>query len=311
MDKDIKKSIERNYALVIKTVKAAPRSFVAETWFIKTDTESYFVKIVDKELFIPEIIAGLPALNALHEAGIERINWPIPIVSGEFYFMHNKTLVALFNFINARQSYDYSEAALGELLASIHQITPRIKVKIPEENYEYQYKERFARQFRGILSGELAADPLLPDMQKVLKKHEARINFQYQRLQELTEQIKKLKLVKVITHGDAGGNTLVKGFNDIFIIDWDGMLLAPAERDTWVPARDFLDGYRRIIPGFEPHPVSIDFYTLMYYFRSMAQYFAEIISTKPEAHRRKNLRDLEHSFYDGWMVPYLIKSQAY
>lgn len=310
MDLAIKNRIEQDYGLQIHNIEAAPRTFVAETWFITTNLGKYFVKVVDKQLFIPEIIRGLPALNAMHKAGIERINSLVHTTSGELHIMHDAILIALFNVIEAEQSYEYSEAALGELIASINQITPKIDVFIPEETYEYEYKQQFESQLDGILSGQLATDPILADMQEVLKTYQERISMQYSRFSELTKQMKELNLPKVITHGDAGGNTLMKSPTDVYLIDWDSILLAPAERDMWVPTHDFLDGYRKVIPNFEPNKTSLDFYTLMYYFRALAQYFAEIISDKSEEHRKKNLDGLENTFSDGWMLPYLKKADA-
>lgn len=309
-----KQKISQNYGVEIAEIKQAPRQFVAETWFITTtEGKEYFVKIVDKSLFIPEIIQSLPALAELHEKGMDRINWPIPTVSGEFYIQVNndpQKIIILFNKIDAVQSYDYSEKALGRLLAQIQKLTPQITAEIPEETYKYEYKQQFESQFSQILAGETKGDEILEKLQQILKTYKPRIDMQYKMLRNLTQEMKKLDLPKVITHGDAGGNTLVKGYEDIYIIDWDGLLLAPAERDAWIPEPIYLDGYREILPKFTLHPTAIAFYTLMYYFRSMAQYFAEIISNKPQADRSKNLDAFEYDFLEGWIVKYLERIGA-
>ena len=36
-----------------------------------------------------------------------------------------------------------------------------------------------------------------------------------------------------ITHGDAGGNCILNG-NQLTIVDWNSVTLAPIERDAWI-----------------------------------------------------------------------------
>lgn len=311
MQKSLLQEISRIYKVKILNHSEAPRQFVAETWFIDTDKGKYFVKIVDKELFIPEIIRSLPVVEALHKQGVDRISWPVTTASGELFTTIEGKLTILFNFLDAPQSYDYNEAALGELLGQIHRVSEVITPKIPEETFVFTYASTFEHQFEGILSGDLAKDKILKEMQQLLKLYESRIRMQYHRLNELMEGVAQLKLPFVITHGDAGGNTLVKSADDIYLIDWDGLLWAPAERDIWVPTHNFMEGYRKQRPDFTVNTISRDYYTVIYYFRSMAQYFAEIISNKNNSHREQNLKELKENLLEGWMVDYLIRSGAY
>ncbi len=313
MHLNFKEKIEEEYGLEIIGVHEAPRQFVAETWFIVTDkNDKYFVKITDKKLFIPEIIESLPTLYELHyKIGLDIISYPIKTKQEKLYVMDGNCLIVLFNKIEANQSYDYDEAALGEALARVHKATSLVTAKIPTEAYEYQYKDQFELQFAETLTGKLVIDEIMEGLQKIFLKYEDRIRMQYEKLNDLIIKMKELDLPKVITHGDAGGNTLVETKEKIYIIDWDGILLAPAERDSWVPTARFLEGYKKIIPDFEPNPTSSAFYTLMYYFRSMAQYMDEIISDKPLNHRKQNLYDIEHELIEGWMVPFLKRFSAY
>ncbi|MBD3363164.1 phosphotransferase [Candidatus Dojkabacteria bacterium] len=306
MQKKIRRYIEIEYGIKIKKIEIAPRQFVAETWFIETDSGiKYFVKVVEKPLFIPEIIKSLPVLDAMHKAGINRINWPLRTISGKLFLKKSTKLIVLYNAIDAPQSYNYSEKVLGRLLAKIHEVTKQIKISTPEENYEFTYKDLFEYRFNGIINGQLVTDDINKQFKKLLREYEKRIIKEYKRLANCSKKMKRLDLPKVITHGDAGGNALVKSFTDIYIIDWDGILFAPRERDIWVPGEKFLQGYRDVVPDFSPNPTSIAFYILTYYFRSIVHYMGEIISEKSDEHRKKNLYDIEHELFKGWMVPYL------
>lgn len=304
----ITRIIEDNYGFRVLGLKPAPRQFVAETWFAESENKQrFFVKYIDKQLFIPEVVASLPVLDAMHKAGIDRINWPILTNANNYYVEIDKAILVLFNAFDALQSYDYSEEAFGSLLAKIHGITAKIEVPIPTEDYSYAYKDSFESRLEGILSSQLVTDEVTKKLKQILLKYEKRIRFEYDLFQSLTKQMIGLDLPKVITHGDAGGNTLVKSPNDLYIIDWDSILLAPAERDTWIPSSKFFVGYNKVVPTFTPNKVSTDFYTFMYYFRSMAQYFDEIISEKTDEHRLENLHAIEHDFLEGWIKKFLLR----
>lgn len=59
-------------------VLKAPRQFVAETYILKdADDRMYFCKIVDKPMFVPKIVGGLPVLEEMRRRGLTRINYPI------------------------------------------------------------------------------------------------------------------------------------------------------------------------------------------------------------------------------------------
>lgn len=110
----------------------------------------------------------------------------------------------------------------------------------------------------------------------------------------------------VITHGDSGGNVIVLSRDDIYLIDWDEVLLSPAERDTWVleDISNFLEGYKKVFPDYRPDTEIKSFYILKYYFQSMAQYFAEIIAPeKQHSYRLENLRLLKENLIEGWIKP--------
>ncbi len=78
----LNKLLSHHYNLRVESIVDAPRQFVAETFFIKTDSNTFFCKVVEKPLFINGIVDSLPALANIHELGYKKINYPIPTTNG-------------------------------------------------------------------------------------------------------------------------------------------------------------------------------------------------------------------------------------
>jgi len=57
----------------------------------------------------------------------------------------------------------------------------------------------------------------------------------------------------VITHGDAGGNVLVKAPTIFILLIGMKILLAPPERDLWIHNNNtaFMAGYRSVFPHYQ------------------------------------------------------------
>ena len=99
----------------------------------------------------------------------------------------------------------------------------------------------------------------------------------------------------VITHGDAGGNFFVSK-NRNFILDWDGVMLAPPERDAWVMcsrewARDaFHKALSRNSFAYKLRAERLAYYCYRFFFF----YLNSFIAADSEA-------DVVTAFLDGWI----------
>ncbi len=206
---------------------------MAETYVLEDENGcEYFCKVVDKHLFIPEIIKSLPVVEEMHANGVERICYPIRGGKG-LYITVNGILIVLFNYIPFPQNYEYRAYSLGQLIAQIHLATPRMTVDISKESFEFTYRLKFEQQLENALQPKSAERALIA-LQKVLSTHEKSIRSYYAEFLRLTELCKKEACKLVITHGDAPGNVLVKAVDDLYIIDWDEVMLTAAERDFWM-----------------------------------------------------------------------------
>lgn len=303
---NLAKLLSTHYNLHVTEISDAPRQFVAETFFVKTEDQTFFCKVMDKPLFIDGVVRSLPALADIHDLGFSKINYPISTASGDLFVKDGGTLIVLFNFIDAPQNYEYDNAILGKTIAEIHQLSPQITAPINHEQYVFKHAEMFMDKLDQI-SGEVGRDDIAQDLQRLMEVNYSTIVKAYKQFKLITRDCLNAKLEFVVTHGDAPGNVLVKAPNDIYIVDWDDILLAPAERDLWfmIDKPDFVDGYTKEIPEYKPNQMALDYYLLSRYFNDMVEYWAEISGEFTEEHRRSNLKQLDKELFseDGWLHP--------
>jgi spectinomycin phosphotransferase len=302
----LREIITAEYGLHGVRITIAPRQFVAETYRVTTaDEQTFFCKVVDKPLWIPKILGSLPVLDAIHNVGFMRANYPIKTLSRALHVMRDGSLIVLFNFIEAQQSYTFDDAAFGRLLGQVHALTHQIDADVPQERFFIKHADLFERKFDALLATK-SDDEITEALQRVLRKHEIDIRNHYAMLQELSAQCRQMKIDVVITHGDAGGNVLVKSPADLYLIDWDEILLAPVERDLWVHANRpaFMAGYRSVFPDYQTNELARRYCVCSQYFDYIAYFLADIMGDFPSEDRVAKLHGLEQYFED-WIKPYI------
>ena len=304
MNDQLKKQIEEQYGLAIGNVVDAPRQFVAETYILECKDVKYFCKIVTKPLFIQPLVKSLPVLNELRLQGLERVNYPIPTKRGKLYLKENGALIVLFNYIDAKQSENYDFYSLGKLIATVHDMASKVSLPVAKEGFVYQYAGTFEKQFNDIITST-SSDEIAQLLKALLTKYLEEINHDYTNFMQLCQVLKTKEFAMVITHGDPGGNILAKSPTELYLIDWDNILLAPPERDTWFfqHETEFIRGYRSIFPKYQANEELSHFFTYKRYFEDLVEYFAEILGDGAEVHRQKNLNGLESDCLEGWLRP--------
>lgn len=307
MQSNLKTLIQKAYGFDIQAIVPAPRQLVAKTYFVDTTAprQRYFLKVVDKPLWIGKIIRSLPALLALEDNGIEQISYPILTTSGEAYIQYGEVLLVLFNYIEGTQCYDFDEYQFGKLLGKIHAATPKINVPIPQDAFYLDVDGVFLEQYQYFLLGK-HSDVVGRETRRILQKHQADIEHNLKLFKKLQSQYHPAAHELVITHGDAGGNVMVATDGDLSIIDWDEILLAPPERDVWFfeQVEDFMRGYRVHNPTYQINLVYRDFCTLNQYFWYIFYYFEIFLANKDEQETLKMVEGFD-GYFDDWIKPYI------
>lgn len=224
--------LKEYYDFDVIDILTAPRGFCAETYFIHTSSEKYFIKIYNNPKFTGNVEESLPVLYELNKLGVRNITCPIRTKQGDFLIKLEGKLYVLFNYIEGTATMDFHVEDYLDLLTDIYLKTPKLNyLEIPKETFSTEAAKVYEKYFdyfynyNGEGTIELLAKEMLLSRKKELDAH-------------LETYLQTAKLCQSIdseyylTHSDGSGNVMVNG-SELYIVDWDGLMLAPLERDMW------------------------------------------------------------------------------
>jgi hypothetical protein len=316
MSQELAQIIEQAYGLSNVTLIPALRGFVAETYTVDTDNPDtrYFAKWTRMQpRYTQNLIEALPVLLALHRLGFDRISYPIPAVTGGLSVEppQGGTLV-LYNHIDARWTFEYSFADYVDLLSRIHAVTPEVDVPIKREDFATTGLEEMRAELQQIEALPEDAPEVHRMLRTELLPYFAEFETDLAEYETLALSLYEKSFEGfrgVITHGDAPGNIMVADDGTLYVIDWDDLLLAPPERDTWFHVDDpdgwvlFLRYYRERFPGYELDQEVYRFYLLRRYVEDIEGFLDKILDPQSDDETRwDNLKMLRQDCF-GWLRP--------
>ena len=260
--KEISRLISNRYGFNVESVSVALRGFVGETYIINTDREKYFLKIFQENRYFANVLQGLPVLRELKDLGVNYINFPIFTKEKTFYFVENNRYYILFNYIKGENTEEYELSKVFQQLIEISKLTKSIKSPIKRENFNVLYVESFEESIERYKDVS------------VIQNHLDGVLNHWSRFKDLANTLKRKNYTMYITHGDAFGN-VIKDKEDLYIIDWDDLLLAPLERDLWFffDNQEVIELYRKEFPNFHMDRDIILYYVYNRFFDDLLGFF--------------------------------------
>ncbi len=180
---------------------------------VVSDGSKYFVKYCDKQ----KIIKSIDVVNALL-LQLKEFDFVVPPIEigGKTSFEVGSGKIYVYPYIEGsvvRMGNDKFDKELvdklTEILVKIHSTNPKILTDLPKEDFENNYD---------------------PELKHIPDEKNFRLMIETQNLVATEYRQKRPELV--LTHGDVTGlNIIITNQGDIKLVDWDGAMLAPAERD--------------------------------------------------------------------------------
>ena len=124
-------------------------------------------------------------------------------------------------------------AGFGQTIKLIHNIhlNTLIRTMVPKEEYSTAFGDRLRKVLENINSYS-QEDDLCQETVKFLIEKKTAILDLVQRSETLAKVLKKQPSEIVLCHGDMHGwNLLIGQEGDLYLVDWDTLVLAPKERD--------------------------------------------------------------------------------
>jgi thiamine kinase-like enzyme len=296
--------LSENYDITNVEIKDGPRQFVAETFICSVSGVSkYFIKVLAQTDPPRKIVQSLSVLSALSQARLQNIPQVILTKNDQLLVENDEFLFILFSFIEGEQTFKYDNALLGRFIANLHETTGKVNAPVEKELFSSYVDRVFPKTFDQSL--ESSTDSIKEELRKTLLPYETEIRGDWDIFQQIIQECKNVSSDNfVLTHGDAPGNVIVNNSGELFVIDWDAMMLAPPERDVWFLKDNshFMQGYKEKYPEYQLNTIFYNYYLLWRMFDDLFGWMGEILSNKSETHRRKNLEDLKSDYFN-WLRP--------
>lgn len=191
----------------------------------------YFVKYCDKQ----NIIKTMDKVNALL-LQLKEFDFVVPPieVNGKTSFEVGNGKIYVYPYIEGsvvcmgNKKFDKKLVdSLTGILVSIHSSKPKMLVELPNEEFENNYDQRLQKIIVNKNNDKLDSKAAL-----LLKINEETIRNIIEKQNQVANDYKQRKPELVLTHGDVTGlNIIISNDGDIKLVDWDGAMLAPPERD--------------------------------------------------------------------------------
>jgi spectinomycin phosphotransferase len=223
----------------------------------------YLLKVTSRLLYEPSCL--VPAY--LQNQGIASIVAPVPTRSGALWARIKEWMVILYPWISGECSLtgmtDAQWKQVGSIFQHIHQ------AKLPPSGFESLRKECFdpteytqwIRTFETHHLQQSSASASQRTLRTSWKVHQPTIHMAMTILEKLAAMLQSRTLATVICHADLHARNLIRDpSGQVFVIDWDEVMLAPKERDFIFIRKPYADAFFQGYANAE-----IDWSLLTYY----------------------------------------------
>lgn len=241
------KMIRDAYGISLVSVVHMPVGFVGIHYqAYDRDGQNYFITIYDgsrvARFSAERLYFSLPTVHYLQQSGqFTELAAPIMTLKGKFWFQFMGQPVVLYPFIAGHllaeedTNSEGVQSDLGRLAARLHQaqLYPQIENPIMEQ-FTFHFEEPLLHNLE-ILARQRVRDSSKTALRDLLLPHKEKIHSLVVCLHELAVKMQRISPTFVICHTDIHPwNVIRKADQGLVLIDWEGIILAPAEHDLFI-----------------------------------------------------------------------------
>ncbi|MGV8948771.1 MAG: phosphotransferase family protein [Candidatus Paracaedibacter sp.] len=241
LDQRIMNCLNADYGIEVASLTFLPLGADGHASLYKAeahDQSSYFVKLKhDHQDDIGPMITAF-----LHDAGLQHV---IPIIRtphGQLTSRSDDFSLVVFPFIDGQDGFsrDLTQKQwylLGKVMRQVHDmnVPASIQGMIRQESFSpkcWQAVRKLYPYMESGSGGDKGGDETSLKLLAFIKKHKASIHRLVDRAEQLSQKIQNQAHEFVLCHSNIhGGNVLIDKNEAIYIVDWDGPIMAPKERD--------------------------------------------------------------------------------
>lgn len=284
------------YRLPVHSLAFVPAGETSYSYVVSClDSQSYFLKLWPNSrqglAMRARLEIVLPLARELYERGlVPNLAGPIPAISGDLLNTFEQYGLALYPFIEGRPLPEDRSAwppdmvgQLAETFARLHRAAGVVKSRLPQRS---AFDMSFSTDLRAGLGAldliEPQSRPGLVNLRSMLYPRRTDLLRMLAEVEDLCIEAQKIAGLLVLCHTDMGGdNLLVDAVGRLSILDWDDLILAPAEHDLQSYRGDgfarFLSLYYHAggVPSLQP--IQFAFYLKRRYLADLTDWLVRII----------------------------------
>lgn len=278
-------TIRRAYDLPVERITFFTAGWVSYCYKVETAAgKRYLLKLYDESA--PALLMAtsrdfyLPLTHQLCTKGLlPHIACPVQARDGSFSAHAGPYLLLLLHYIEGEpvgfgRLPDEILVKLAGLVGRLHKSTPSLQLAHPlVERFEIAFEVVLPTQLEALADLGPGARAGLRAYRDLVLPHTSEIRGHLDRLKELQRVVRNRAGEMVVCHTDLhGGNLLVDSKDNLYILDWEGAMLAPPEQDLFFFAGEdtFWDLFwPNYTCEFGPARLDVDVLAFYYYRRGL------------------------------------------
>lgn len=222
----VRQALIDNYAIELVNLVKVPAGEESISWKVETASDkTYFAKYCA----VPNSIANLDKVSKFLHFASTKLGFVVPPIltlDGVESVVLNSGKLYLYPFIDGQMwqvlNHEMSQeqqAWFSGCLVALHNYYQKNSqhIHLPQETFTPWFRQRY-EQFESFVWSQLSPDQEM-QIWKMLVAFE-KLALKYQSYKHFT-----------VTHGDLHGRNILDAKDQVYLVDWDGVMLAPIERD--------------------------------------------------------------------------------
>jgi spectinomycin phosphotransferase len=254
-----------HYNIVLRKLDSLPGGldYAASVYRVESDSGLfYLLKTISRRHYEPSCLVPL----YLNKHGITSVVAPVPNSSGILWTQLADRTVIVYPFIEGESSFtgmtDEQWNKVGSIFKLIHQVTPPAGLSsLRKEEFDPTQYVRWIRTIEEQFEQSNVGSNMARILRTSWEEHRSTIHTLLNSLVKLAAVLQPRTLTHVICHADLHPANLIRNQSgDVYVIDWDEVMMAPKERDFIFVREPHADAF------FQGYGTSnIDIQALTYY----------------------------------------------
>ncbi len=289
--------LKRDFGLPISQIEFLPIGADVHTavYRVNAGGTTYFAKLRDGDFNDLSIIVP----HLLESQGIAHLIAPIETTDGRLWTQFEQYTVILYPFIEGQDGFttelsNRQWVELGEVLNGVHTVNLPVEIRqvLRREIFPTVWFER-ARDYLDLFARKSFADPISAQLADLMRTQRDVIEELIRRGEARRATLLADPPEFVLCHADIhGGNVLMVPNGDLYVVDWDTLMLAPKERDLMFigggigKGWDGSSGVGQFYQGYGPAEVDwvgIAYYRYVRIIEDIVLYCEQILESDPSS----------------------------